>query len=109
MSEALAATSIWSVASVQEEPETVLTQWRVMQVDGDSIHFVGNAGYEGRVCSAVQSYDPSTRRGVTLSGRVYELHGDSGYNSDAMYVWARWRQINNISDSNVVDVTSHYE
>ena len=88
--DAIQATSIWRPASVEQEPETRLTSWRVMEVDGKDIHFVGYASYEGRVCSAVQTYDPTNKRGITRSGRVYELLGSSGYNRDAMYVWSRW-------------------
>lgn len=88
--------SIWKPASVTQEPETRLTQWRVMKVSADfnthkdTIHFVGYTGYEGRVCSAVQTYDPITKRGITKSGRVYELVGDSGFNGDAIHVWNVW-------------------
>ena len=104
--------SIWKAKSVKDEPETRLTQWRVFKVKGlpdvgETIHFVGYAGYEGRVCSPVQEYDPMTKRGVTRSGRVYELLGPSGHNGDAMYVWARWCHINNIEE--VTDITEGYE
>lgn len=105
--------SIWRPASVQEEPETVLTQWRVMDVELTpesneyTTHFVGWAGYEGRVCSPVKTYDPSTRRGVTSSGRVYELSGSSGNHPDAMYVWLRWLRI--YGNPNYRDVTGEYE
>ena len=86
--------SVWQVASVTDEPETQLSQWRIFLVDGKDIHFVGYTGYEGRVCSAVQTFDPTTCRGVTKSGRIYELAGHSGFNGDAMYVWRRWLGIN---------------
>lgn len=108
----LEATSIWRPASVQQEPETRLTQWRVFKVKGlpheeETIHFVGRAEWEGRVCSPVQTYDPTNKRGVTRSGRVYELLGPSGHNGDAMYVWARWCNINDIQE--VEDITEEYE
>lgn len=93
LSEFLEQTSIWQVADVKDEPHTQLTQWRIFLVDGKDIHFVGYTGGwhgEGRVCSAVQTFDPATRKGTTKSGRIYELVGDSGFNKDAMYVWARW-------------------
>lgn len=114
LAEIVEATSIWSVASVDVEPETKLTQWRVFKVlakDGlpESVHFVGYTGWEGRVCSAVQTYDPKTKRGVTRSGRVYELVGQSGYNSDAMYVWSRWYTRNGLGDDDVVDITKVYD
>lgn len=106
---AIEATSIWRPRSVEQEPQTRLLQWRVMKVKGTDIHFVGRADWEGRVCSAVQTYDPETKRGITASGRCYELLGPSGYNGDAMYVWRRWMSINNLTDADVEDVTAEYE
>ena len=86
--------SVYRPASVVQEPHTRLTQWqvhRVTTVDGfSSIHFMGYAGYEGRVCSSVQTYDPTTKRGITKSGRIYELIRDPGVNRDAMYVFNNW-------------------
>ena len=111
--EKLESQSIWRPNSVADEPETNLTQWRVYRVaadlseSGDTTHFVGYAEYEGRVCSAVQTYDPVTKRGVTQSGRVYELVGPSGYNKDAMYVWGRW--LARLADPNILDITDEYE
>ena len=106
--------SVWKPFSVQQEPETRLTQWRVMEVIADfnnfspTIHLVGYAGYEGRVCSAIQTYDPKSKRAVTSSGRVYELVGYSGYNGDAMYTWGRW--FDNLGPTATVkDVTDQYE
>lgn len=90
---AIVGTSIWRPASVTQEPNTKLTQWRVYQaIDFTlvSTHFVGYAGYAGRVCSAIQSYDKRTKCGITKSGRIYELVGPSGYNQDAMYVFSDW-------------------
>lgn len=111
LAEALEAVSIWATRSVEQEPETKLTQWRVYTVQNEdappSMHFVGYTGYEGRVCSAVQEYDSKTRRGVTRSGRVYELVGHSGHNGDAMYVWNRWLHIN--GDPKHEDVTEIFE
>ena len=110
--DAMDALSVWRPASVQDEPETRLLQWRVFRVKGnidggDTIHFVGRANWEGRVTSPVLEYDPTTKRGRTRSGRVYELLGDSGHNGDATYVWNRWLGMN--GDPEVVDITSEYE
>ena len=109
------ATSIWKPASVTQEPETKLTRWRVFLVKGnlgegenkDTIHFVGYADYEGRVCSPVQTYDPTTKRGITRSGRVYELCGSSGMDRDAMYVWGRW--CTGLGRPETIDITNSYD
>ena len=110
------ATSIWKPASVQQEPQTILSQWRAYKVKGnfdgepETTHFVGyTVGRfgEGRVCSPILQYDPETRQAITKSGRVYKLHGDSGFNPDAMYVWNRWLSI--ASNPEYIDVTEEYE
>lgn len=107
------ATSIWKPADVTQEPHTKMHSWQVYQVagklgteGGDTIHFVGYAGYEGRVCSPVQTYDQKTHRGVTASGRIYELVGPPGYNGDAQYVWDRW--LGMMGNPKVAEVTSEY-
>lgn len=84
--------SIWRVAPVQEHPEAQLVSWRVFELPDGDRHFCGYETYfqEGRVCSSVVSFDPETRRGMTWSGRFYELVGRPGYDSDALYVWERW-------------------
>jgi hypothetical protein len=112
IAEMLITGGIWKPNSVDIEPETVLTQWQVFEVEnpdgsGWDTHFMGWAGYEGRVCSAVQTYDPVSRRGVTKSGRVYELKGNSGINGDALYVWNRWLKA--YSNPEHRNVSEHYE
>lgn len=96
---------IWRVASIQQEPEVVLSSWRIMETPEGTRHFVGyNENWrEGRVSSAIQEFDPVARVGRTRSGRIYQLHGASGYNSDADYVWAQWCRINRVPES--VDAT----
>ena len=93
------ATSIWKPTDVTQEPHVRMHSWQVYLVKGklstdpvcqDTIHFNGYIGYEGRVSSPVLQYDAKTHRGVTASGRIYELVGASGYNGDAQYVWNRW-------------------
>jgi len=96
----LASISVWEVLPVTDEPYTRLTEWQIFSVEPvvagspSTIHFVGYAGHEGRVCSAIQVFDITTRKGVTRSGRIYELAGEPGYNSDAIYVWNQWLLIN---------------
>ncbi len=92
------ATSVWRPADVTIEPDTKLTQWQVHKVSTtddnlSTVHFMGYTGGrygEGRVCSAILEYDAKTKKGVTKSGRVYELVGDPGFNKDAMYVFNIW-------------------
>jgi len=108
----LESISIWQPASVTDEPEVSLVRWQIFLVkggptgDGDTVHFIGNTGYEGRVCSAIQSFDQNTKRGVTLSGRIYELMGPGGHDGDAQYVWARW--LRNCGNPVVEELTETY-
>lgn len=105
--------SVWKPVSVTQEPHTILTRWRVYNVmlPGGSTeytaHFVGDAGYEGRVSSPIMSYDETTKRGVSRSGRVYELAGASGNCQDAAYVFGRW--LGAMLTPEHVDVTDDYE
>lgn len=111
LSEALSCPSVWRPASIQQEPMTRLTNWMVMKVLAqdecpESIHFIGWAGYEGRVCSAVQEFDKSTMKGRTQSGRIYELVGPPGCNRDALHVWGFW--IQNYGNPPWEEVTGEY-
>lgn len=86
-------------------PELVLTRWQVYKVksnlwEGTTNHFVGynlTEGY-GRVSSAIVSYDKDQKLGVTESGRIYHLKGDSGLDRDADYVWGVWCSRNEITE-----------
>lgn len=104
--------SVWKPASVNSEPHTRLSIWQVFLVKadfkslGDTIHFVGYAGYEGRVSSPIMEYDKNTHRGVSSSGRIYELVGEPGHNSDATYVWGRWLQMSDFPET--VTLTDQY-
>ena len=95
-------TGIWRPADVTQEPETKLVDWQVYKVYLEQLgeytmHFNGytlDAYGEGRVCSPVVEFDKNTMRGVTKSGRIYELVGAPGFNHDADYVWCRWLGLN---------------
>lgn len=94
---------------VSERPELVLTDWHVFEVavlpgPERTRHFAGQnfKDREGRVSSEVVEFDAATGRGVTCSGRVYELRGRPGFTSDGRYVWNRWKALNEAAD--IVDV-----
>lgn len=96
---------IWTTRPVDAQPSLTLVRWRIFQSDRHELHFVGYCAenYEGRVSSAIQNFDPVTQRGVTQSGRVYELFGPSGFDEDAQYVWQLWLRVHNVSSC--TDVT----
>lgn len=103
--------SIWKVESVDNEPSLRLRYWRVYEVrgvyrDAPSRHLVGTqVGSEsGRVSSAIKAFDVAARKGVSQSGRVYELLGRPGWSSEGDYVWSAYCRINSAQE--VCDVTA---
>jgi len=88
--------SVWLVAPVDEEPGITLVRWHVFMLPDGSRHFCGYdaRGHEGRVSTAVETFDPDSMTGRTASGRVYALSGPSGRDEDALYVRGRWLALN---------------
>lgn len=86
--------SVHAIPPVWQEPVTVMTRWRLVQVLWPqglrSRHLVGWADDEGRVCSAIVKLDVVALTAVTQSGRQYVLEGPSGFNADADWVFVRW-------------------
>lgn len=100
---------VWACAPVSERPEIVMTDWHVFEVCTPlprTRHFAGQniTEGEGRVSSPILEFDAATRRGVTRSGRVYELRGSPGFTADGSYTWNRWKAIHGALE--VVDVTA---
>lgn len=97
--------SVWETAPVEDEPEVRLARWQVYAV-GEGRHFVGyNLSWqEGRVSTAIQTFDPATRRGTTASGRVYELVGPPGPDSDGEWVFSLWLKGQGLSRDDAVPV-----
>lgn len=105
---------IWPIGSIADTPETALRQWQVFEVQlprklGRTRHFVGYSvqSQAGQVSSAIERFDPTRMRGVTQSGRVYQLLGPPGCHGDAEHTWRRWKSICGLA--NAVDVTGSIE
>lgn len=98
--------SVWTIAPVDDEPQSTLTSWQVMELPNGDRHLVGYAleAHEGRASSYIELFDPATLRAVTSSGRVYQLKGKPGWDKDAEYVWKRWLRIN--EEPSYVDVSA---
>lgn len=102
---------IWEIRSISEEPDTKLLDWRVFEIQQAdraerTRHFVGSVGrdYDGQCSSAIVEFDPSTRRGLSELGRIYQLMGrGSGIGMSADYVWSNWKR--KTGATGVVDVT----
>lgn len=102
---------VWECAPVSERAEIILTDWHVFEVQlpgrpERTRHFAGQniTDHEGRASSAIVTFDPEAGRGVTESGRVYQLQGSTGFTGDGEYTWNRWMRINSVTG--VVDVTA---
>jgi hypothetical protein len=93
---ALVSGGIWRTAPVSQSPQIVLESWTIRQLANGDRHFVGwnCTDHEGRASSKIVTFDPTSLRGVTRSGRVYELRGRPGHDRDAEHVWASWLRIN---------------
>ena len=86
---------VWMTTPVEEQPSLTLERWRVIQMTEGGRHFVGWCleNKEGRVSSPIAEFDPENLRGVTSTGRVYQLKGPPGLDGDAEYVRDRWLAI----------------
>lgn len=96
--------------SVEKTPEQEISNWSIMEVTAPepaTRHLVGSIpGRDGRVSSAIQSFDPASRIAVTRSGRRYKLAGEPGFSTNAEYVWNAWAGLNGVTESR--DVTAEY-
>lgn len=94
---------VHAISPVGVEPQTVLTRWSLRQVIGldgkRTRHLVGWAVFEGRVSTAIVSFDLARLHVITESGRLYHLAGPPGYDSDAEYVFRRWLKISDSTRS----------
>lgn len=99
----------WEVRTISAQPGITLVRWRVFETELKERHFAGYCPetHKGRVSSAVQSFDPTTRLAVTRSGRVYELVGPPSQDLDALYVWGVWSGKNNVES--YTDVTARID
>lgn len=105
---------IWSVESIDSEPEIVLVDWIIFEVNSQhrqqkTSHFVGYnlCGREGRVSSAIVQFDREKMIGMTKSGRIYNLKGPQGTGSpDGLHTWNYWCLHSKITTCDVVSSDS---
>jgi hypothetical protein len=94
--------AIWTIASVDAEPELALCGWRILEAtyveasEPATLHFVGccAARSTGRVSTPIRMLDVKKRHGRTASGRVYELRGEPSTSREADYVWQAYADVN---------------
>ena len=95
---------IWNIASVEDEPDLTICSWRIFEATYEdpsrqaTRHFVGSRvdRSSSRVSTAIHSFDLASLRGVTKSGRTYQLQGGPGADRDAEYVWQAWASLNEV-------------
>lgn len=84
--------TVWETPPVSDQPSIALIRWSVKEAESGERYFVGFnvENREGRVSTAIRSFDPVTACGTTVSGRIYRLIGPPGYDPDGEWVWALW-------------------
>ncbi|MGF6924370.1 hypothetical protein [Paraburkholderia sp. 40] len=99
---------VWSLPSVDIEPELALQHWRVMQTERDERHLVGMRADTNvaRVTSALREFDAFALVAVSSSGRRYRLVSEPGWTHDTIFLWITWCLKNGVSRCS--DVTSAY-
>lgn len=99
---------VWRIAPIADEPSSTLTSWSAFETEREERHLCGYAleAREGRVTSAIATFDPETASATTSSGRIYRLKGRPGVDSDAEYVKARWLRVN--ASAEHLDVTAEF-
>ena len=99
---------IGPVAAVDAQPLLTLERWRVYETNRGDRHFVGYCveTHDGRVTTAILSFNASTKTGVTTSGRRYLLKGWPCFDSDAEHVWSFYTSQNEITETR--DVSLEY-
>lgn len=95
---------IHRVAPIDQQPHVRLINWSIKEMN-EGKFFVGETspGY-GRVSTDIVELDLEKKRGVTASGRVYELVGESrAPGPDASYVWNHYKSINRLTELEVTE------
>ena len=86
---------IFKPVGVDIQPEVTLTEWQIVEVDGNfdgmgkTYHFLGVID-TGRISSPIKEFDKEKMIGITRSGRVYKLKGEPAMKLDALYVLSVW-------------------
>lgn len=107
--------SIYKPQSVEIEPNVILEQWGVFQINKGkkTRHLFGKKTngsiHDGRVSSAIVKFNKKKKIVTTKSGRTYKLEGPPGFCGDAEYVQAIWLSINGLTLKDINYVTKEYD
>jgi len=85
--------SLWKVSDAKH---VTLTCWALILTERCEVHIAGYdmSAEEGRVSSALASFDVAAQTALTRRGRDYTLTGEPGLNGDALYVLEGWLALN---------------
>lgn len=77
---------------VSDEPSYQLESWGIRQLPDGELHLLGvdPLSKVARVSSTVVEFDKVKRTGITSSGRVYSLLGQSRYDKDVQALLVDW-------------------
>lgn len=94
---------ISSAPLVEAQPQVTLTRWGIVNSPSGELYFVGHCVERGSSCfsTAVQLFDPTSRKGITLSGRVYHLAGVHGLDAEGLYLLEVIRACNEVAYTDV--------
>lgn len=97
---------VWRIAPIADEPSSTLVSWSAFETERQERHLCGYAqeSREGRVTSAIETFDPERTSATTRSGRIYKLVGRPGADPDAECPKARWLSVNGSTEHR--DVTA---
>ncbi|HEY3431386.1 MAG TPA: hypothetical protein VGK09_02445 [Rhodocyclaceae bacterium] len=106
---------VWETELPQNQPVVLLDRWRVIQIKDGTRHFVGREfpSTQGRVSNVIVELDPTTKSGITSTGRRYELCGSPGRTMNGDYVLDRWLRMHNeeivadLSETFWNDISAH--
>lgn len=75
-----------------------LRHWCLVLTERAEVHVAGYdaRAEEGRVFSALASFDVATQTAKTRRGRDYTLNCEPGLNGDALYVLEGWLALNKV-------------
>ncbi len=90
--------AIWKVAPIDQEPTIRLCNWSIKRMVEGSFFVGDHIGQAGRVSTDIVQFDEEKKRGITQSGRVYELVGSEGRSEDGEYVWSRYKQLYSLTE-----------
>lgn len=70
--------SIVPIQPIEVRPEITLINWAIVESGIGKLFFVGYCFEVGShtFSTQIQYFDPVTRKGITLSGRIYKLVGN---------------------------------